>query len=311
MGRSPVEASGVAHGGGYAGREMQTLAEIRALLEGAGLSPRKALGQNFLIDKNLVGKLIDACGPAAGSVVLEVGPGTGTLTGELLARGLRVVACELDRGLAELLRQTLGAGEHAGRFALVEGDCLPDGRHVHPEAVAAVERALADAGAERFMLIANLPYAAATPLMLSLLIHHPRCVSLGVTIQKEVAGRLLAKPGTKEYGLLGIVAQAMAEVELVANLPPECFWPRPDVTSAMVLLKRRERPLTTDPAGLAGLCQRLFSQRRKQLGSILGRGLMEGSGIDPILRPEALSVEQLIALAAYVGRTSTSTPDAE
>jgi 16S rRNA (adenine1518-N6/adenine1519-N6)-dimethyltransferase len=296
---------------------MQTLAEIKTLLEGAGLSPRKALGQNFLIDKNLVAKLIAACEPSAGSVVLEVGPGTGTLTGELLSRGLRVVACELDRGLAELLRQTLGAGEHAGRFELVEGDCLPDGRHVHPEAVAAVERALVaagsgpQAGSGRYMLIANLPYAAATPLMLSLLIHHPRCEKLGVTIQKEVAGRLLAKPGTKEYGLLGIVAQSMAEVELVANLPPECFWPRPDVTSAMVLLRRRERPMTTDPAGLAALCQRVFSQRRKQLGSILGRATMEGSGIDPMLRPEALNVETLIGLCAYLKGLPASTGDAD
>src|SRR4051812_5019410 len=108
---------------------MQTLIQIRALLEERGLAPRKSLGQNFLIDQNLIRKLVDASGVGAGDLVLEVGPGTGTLTEELLERGCEVVACELDRGLAELLRERLGANP---RFTLVEGDCLASKREIAP-----------------------------------------------------------------------------------------------------------------------------------------------------------------------------------
>jgi len=283
---------------------MQTLAHIRELLETRGLSPRKALGQNFLIDHNLIRKLVDASGLAAGDLVLEVGPGTGALTEELLARGGRVVACELDRGLAELLRERFGGGDgagprplaesappHAGRFTLIEGDCLASKRELSAE----VAKELAG---RPFRLIANLPYSAATPLMLTLLINHPNCSSMHVTIQKEVADRLLAGPSSKDYGTLGVVAQSVARVERVAVLPPECFWPRPDITSAMVSITRRPDPLTTNPAQVAEFCQKAFSKRRKQLGAILGRNLAWPPGIRPENRVEELPVERIVALAA-------------
>src|SRR6186713_2406397 len=114
---------------------MQTLAQIRELLESRGLAPRKSLGQNFLIDHNLIRKLVDASGAAAGDLVLEVGPGTGALTEELLDRGCRVIACELDRGLAELLRERFAATAGSGRFTLIEGDCLASKRALADELV--------------------------------------------------------------------------------------------------------------------------------------------------------------------------------
>jgi 16S rRNA (adenine1518-N6/adenine1519-N6)-dimethyltransferase len=275
---------------------MQTLAQIRDLLESRGLAPRKSLGQNFLIDHNLIRRLVDASGVREGDLVLEVGPGTGTLTEELLARGCRVVACEMDRGLAELLQERLGVsqtGSSRGTFTLIEGDCLASKRGINPEITAAI-------AGRPFRLVANLPYGAATPLMLALLVDFPACEGMFVTIQREVADRLLAKPSTKDYGPISIVAQALARIERLATLPPDCFWPKPDVTSAMIGLIRRPDPLTTDPARLADFCQRVFMKRRKQLGGVVGRQTDWPTGVRPENRIEELSIEQVVALAAAV-----------
>ncbi len=266
---------------------MQTLTDIKRMLEERGLSPRHSLGQNFLIDQNLVKRLVDAAGVGAGDLVVEVGPGTGVLTDELLLRGAQVIACELDDGLANLLRERL-IGKAS--FTLIEGDCLAGKRGINPDILRAV-------GDRRFKLVANLPYAAASPLMGTLATEHPACTAMYVTIQREVGERLRAKPGTKEYGELGIVVQALAEVERLALLPPECFWPRPKVTSEMVAIRRRSAPLTTDADKLMRLCHTLFSKRRKQLGTILGRSTTLPADIQPSQRPEELSVEQLVRLA--------------
>lgn len=270
---------------------MQTLAQIRQMLDERALAPRKSLGQNFLIDQNLIGKLIDAAMVDPGETVLEVGPGTGTLTEALLDRGARVIACELDRGLADLLRDTLVPRG----LTLIEGDCLERKRALNAD----VAEVLAD---RSFVLVANLPYACATPLMHTLLAQHPACRGMYVTIQHEVAERLAAKPsvssksGTKAYGALSVVAQALAEPSMIAKLPPACFWPRPEVTSAMIAVPRRAKPLTDDPMGLADFAHRVFASRRKQLGATLGREGPWPEGVDPTMRAEALTVEQIVAL---------------
>lgn len=273
----------------------QTLEEIRTLLEGYGCAPKKSLGQNFLIDRNLVGKLVNEAGVGEGDLVLEVGPGTGTLTGELLGRGCRVIACELDDGLARIMRDRFGAHE---RFTLVHGDCLASKRLLSPEIAQHI-------GDRPFSLVANLPYQAATPLMLTLLARHPGCGVLAVTIQKEVADRLLAGPGSKVYGSISVVAQSASTITRIANLPNECFWPRPNVVSAMVLLRRLETPMTEDIAGLAEFCQQTFAGRRKQLAGLLrGLGLTPGAwpeNIEPSARIEALSPAQVVALASACG----------
>lgn len=281
---------------------MQTLQSICEMLAARGLSPRKSLGQNFLIDHNLIRKLVDDAGVGAGDLVLEVGPGTGALTEELLARGCRVVACELDRGLAQLLRERLAdpqkllspAPPPQASFTLIEGDCLESKRELSREVAAAL-------AGQDFRLVSNLPYGAATPLMLALLVGHPGCTSMHVTIQREVADRLCAGPSTKDYGPVSIVVQALCEVERIAVLPPECFWPRPEVTSAMVGLRRLAHPRTANPRQLAEVCQKLFARRRKQLGSTLGRGFPWPAGVKPENRIEELSVDQAVALAAAAG----------
>lgn len=261
------------------------------MLHERGLAPRKSLGQNFLIDANLVRKLVDASGVQPGDRVLEVGPGAGALTEELLDRGCQVVACELDQGLADLLSERFA--DRGGQIHLIRGDCLAGKHAVNEDVVHAL-------GAHPFRLIANLPYNVASPLMLTLLLHHPTCESLWVTIQKEVADRIMAPPGSRDYGELSVMAQAMAEPHRVATVPPSCFWPPPKVTSAMIGLVRRETPRTENVQVLQSLTHRLFTQRRKQIGAILKAEMRDRAwpeGIAPTMRPEQLSIEQLDALA--------------
>jgi 16S rRNA (adenine1518-N6/adenine1519-N6)-dimethyltransferase len=291
---------------------LQTLTEIKELLESRGLRPKKSLGQNFLIDQNLVRKLVDASGVGTGSLVLEVGPGTGTLTEELLTRGCEVVACELDDELAGLLQEripTLLGDQDKHRFTLVHGDCLDGKRAVSAKILAALR-------GRPFFLVANLPYGAATPLMSNLLVDHPECGVMAVTIQREVADRLAAGPGSKDYGALAVLAQAIAEVKHLSTLPRECFWPRPDVTSAMVLLTRRPSPLVSDASALSSFLRELFAQRRKQIGSVLGKGIDWAAvgafpgceAVSSSHRAEQLTVEQVIALGRSLGRLSITQP---
>jgi 16S rRNA (adenine1518-N6/adenine1519-N6)-dimethyltransferase len=272
---------------------MQTLSDIKALLALHNLAPSHALGQNFLIDQNLLTKLIDTAAARAAlteaSTVLEIGPGTGVLTEAMLARGWNVIACELDAGMCRLLRARLGEPIAAGRLTIVEGDCLASRRALSDP----VRAALGDA---RFTLIANLPYGAASPVM-AICAADRHCLGQFVTIQKEVGERLRAPVGTRDYGELTVMVRAFCAVERIATLRPECFWPRPTVTSEMVAITPLPTPIATDAAILQAMCHRLFTQRRKQIGAILGRDFPFPAGIDPAARPEALDIAQLVALA--------------
>lgn len=269
---------------------MQTLQEIRSLLDAYGLAPKRSLGQNFLIDHNLIRMLVDTSGVQDGDLVLEIGPGTGTMTDELLSRGCSVIACELDSGLVRLLTDRF-RDRSPDQFVLIEGDCLASKSGLNPKVLEAV--------AERpFRLVANLPYGAASPLMILLARSHA-CLGQFITIQKEVAERVRARPGIRDYSELSVLVQACGVVSKVATLPAECFWPRPKVVSEMIaIVPRADRVLLSDERyrALAELCRRLFTQRRKQIGAILGRQLAYPDGIDPGCRPEQLSVEQLIQL---------------
>ena len=271
---------------------MQTLSEIRALLAERGLHPKHLLGQNFLHDQNQIRKLIEAADVRSGEVVLEIGPGTGTLTEALVDAGAVVIACELDEGMASIVEERLS-------IDLIRGDALARQRDLNPE----IDRRLAG---RAFKLVANLPYQIASPLMTTLLIDPPGggCMGQFVTIQKEVADRLAAAPSTKAYGPLSVIVQALARVERIGVLSPSCFWPEPEVTSAMVAILPKPdagRDLNGREREFARFVTNLFTKRRKQLGTIVGRAhpawpKLQSQGIRPDDRPDAIAPDQMVFL---------------
>lgn len=288
---------------------MQTLSEIRRLLEERGLRPKHALGQNYLHDHNQLRKLVDAAGVSPGELVLEVGPGTGTLTEALLSAGARVVACELDRDMAGIVEDrnaahlaAPGAPLGPGQLRVVRADCLDGKRGLSPALLQGLQES-AGTGSPAFALVANLPYQAATLLMAILLEHHPECRGQFVTIQREVADRLLADEGSDAYGPISVTMGLLARVELIGTVPAGCFWPAPKVVSAMVAVHpHAERP-AFEWGPFSAFVQRTFGQRRKQLGSILGRAEVAAAGFDPMRRPETLSPAEWVQLHRALGTT--------
>ncbi|MEM7577915.1 MAG: 16S rRNA (adenine(1518)-N(6)/adenine(1519)-N(6))-dimethyltransferase RsmA [Planctomycetota bacterium] len=282
----------------------QTLTEIKAILAAHGLHPKHKFGQNFLHDGNHMGRIMDAAALSAGDVVLEVGPGTGALTERLLEADVSVVAVEIDGDLEPILRERiLGLGDHAAaRFALVIDDVMAGKHGLNGEVQEALsgQTGVSERG---FKLIANLPYNVASPLLINLAklasgSSTGAMIHAVVMLQKEVAQRIVAPPGGKDYGPLGILLQALYDTRLVGTLSPHCFWPAPKVASAVVAMVRRASPLTPNFEGFTDLTHRLFAARRKQLGSILGQHVKLPKGIEPRQRPETLSVEQIAELLA-------------
>ena len=250
------------------------------MLAERGLSPRHRFGQNFLHDHNVLTKLVDAANLSKGDLVLEVGPGTGTLTEALLEKGCRVIACELDRGLADLVEERLGDS-----ITLIRGDCLHK-RHLNLEVAEAL-------GSEPWKLVSNLPYQIASPLIVDLLVHYPNCIGQFITIQLEVAQRLMAKVDSSAWGVLSILTQRLADVSLISKVPSTCFWPPPKITSACVSIFRRETLPVEESELFALFVTQLFTKRRKQLGSIFGRDTKLPEGISATARSSTLTIEQL------------------
>lgn len=273
---------------------MQSLSQIRQMLTDRGLHPRKRFGQNFLHDHNKLRSILAAASIEAGDRVLEVGPGTGTLTEGMLDAGANVVAVEIDRDLAALLVDYFA--DRMDRLVLLNCDVLA-GKHALNDAIA-----VHLPPEQPFKLVANLPYNIASPLLVNLAGQWPGLTGGVVMVQREVAERLAAGPGGKTYGPLGILVQLVFEVQLVEHLSAGCFWPAPKVASSVVALTRREAPLSRDLDRVGALVHRLFAQRRKQIGSVLGRDQSWPAGIDPSSRPEQLSVEQLVGLAKVIDR---------
>jgi len=286
---------------------MQTLHEIRRLLSQAGLAPRKQFGQCFLIDGNLMRKLLELAEVPPGRTVLEVGPGTGSLTEALLERPGRTVAVEIDHGLAALLRRRLGGREN---LSLIEGDVLA-GKHALSDDV------LAALGGEAH-LVANLPYSVATPIVSECLLSSRRSLEgrgvrfdrLTFMVQAEVADRMHAEPGSDSYGAVSVLVALLGRVTMGPAVPAGAFWPRPKVASRMVRIDFDE-PAAAQLRSAAVLVRALalaFGQRRKQIHSVAKRRgaaftpdlfaeALAAAGIDPALRAEQVAPAQFRALA--------------
>jgi 16S rRNA (adenine1518-N6/adenine1519-N6)-dimethyltransferase len=236
--------------------------DLRALLEIHGLRPNARFGQNFLVDPALLRRIPEDAGVEAGDQVLEVGPGAGALTFELLAKGAQVCAVELDRGLAALLRERFAAEISAGQMRLIEGDALDKNERLHSE-VEAWWRSLATAP----RLVANLPYSISGPFLARL----PGRALQGATLllQREVAEKAAGPTPGGEWSPLSIRLSLAFTAKVGRRLPPEVFWPRPTIESAFLHLNQRADALPgAQDLALREVLREAFGQRRKRL---LGR----------------------------------------
>jgi 16S rRNA (adenine1518-N6/adenine1519-N6)-dimethyltransferase len=256
---------------------------------------RKSLGQHFLTDRRILGRIADALQLKGGETVLEIGPGRGALTDILADRAGRLIAIEYDRALAELLRQRYAK---RGNVLIAEADVL--------------ELSLGDLAAGPYVLVGNVPYYITTPILFHALVP-PRAERAVYLVQKEVAERLSATPGTKEYGGLTVNVAAVARAETLFTVPAGAFSPPPKVESAVVRITPLATPLVTaeEERPLRTLVQNAFGMRRKQMRRVLrsligvdaetAERMLERAGIDPDVRPETLSPGQFAALLGALG----------
>jgi len=267
-----------------------TRREAVALLERHGLSPSRALGQNFLVDPNTVRKIVRLARVGPGDPVVEIGAGLGALTVELAATGAEVVAVEIDRHLLPALREVV---EPHG-VTVVEGDALT------------LDWGTVLAGHDRWALVANLPYNVATPLVCDLLDEVPAIGRMLVMVQREVGERLAAAAGSDAYGAVSVKVAYYAHAELAGMVPPTVFLPKPAVDSALVRLVRRASPpvAVPDVDRLFVLVRSGFATRRKMLRRALTSELgartvaiLEAAGIDPSARAETLGLDAWAAIA--------------
>lgn len=270
----------------------------RAALDAAGFHPSRRLGQNFLLDENVVRAIVRDAGVREGQRVLEVGAGVGFLTRALLDAGARVLAVEVDRRLFEIVRGMLGEHPH---LTLVRADALASKHELSSE----VLRWLPASG--EWSVVSNLPYAISGPLLAVLEALPNPPVALTVLVQREVALRIAAAPGTGSWGALSARLQASYSSRVVRAVPAQLFWPRPKVESAVVRLERRpDAPGEGERRALAELSRALFPRRRQVLRRVLGDHLggpgeaervLGRAGLDPTRRVETLGVAELRALA--------------
>ena len=281
-------------------------AEIRDLAARLGVAPTKRLGQNFVHDPNTVRRIVTTAGLTGDDVALEVGPGLGSLTLALLPVAAHVHAVEIDPTLAAALPDTAArhAGSHAARLTVHHADALR---------ITGAE--LADPAPTA--LVANLPYNVAVPVVLHLLAVLPSLRHGLVMVQKEVADRLVAGPGSKVYGIPSVKLAWYAHARAAGKVPPNVFWPVPNVDSGLVAFTRREPPRTDVPREqVFAVVDAAFAQRRKTLRAALAgwaggadraAAALTAAGVDPGARGESLTVEQFAAVAASArGGTSAA-----
>ena len=262
--------------------------EVKAWCIGRGFHPNKVLGQNFLIDRNILGSIADAAGDVSGRRVLEVGPGLGVMTEELLKRGAAVTAIEKDPVLARALGEDLGAA-----YPALSLHCA--------DALEVDWDALLEEGFAAF--VSNLPYSVGTRILLDLALRRRAPERLVVMVQTEVAERLAAPAGSPARGQAGVWCQLHYDVSILRKVKPVCFWPRPEVDSSVVLLNRHRRCILSavEEETFLSLTRKVFMHRRKQIGTLLRKDAnfagnfmdaLRRAGISPETRGEALTLPQ-------------------
>lgn len=262
----------------------QSRSRIVDLLARHGVAPIKRLGQNFLADPNIIRRIVELAEVGPGDRVVEIGAGTGSLTRALAGAGAAVLAFEVDEGLRRLLMEETAGLEVDLRFADITKIDLAG-----------------ELGSEEWKLVANLPYNVGTPLILDTLRHIAAIRHLVVMVQREVADRLVAAPGSPAYGLPSVVVGLHADARIALRVPPQVFVPAPRVESAVVVIRRRPAPQDAEQA--VALAAAAFSQRRKMLRRSLALTLpdvtarLEAAGIDPTGRAEDLSAADFLRLA--------------
>ncbi|RKO67937.1 16S rRNA (adenine(1518)-N(6)/adenine(1519)-N(6))-dimethyltransferase RsmA [Desulfofundulus salinus] len=280
--------------------EQVSFGRIRAILEKHNIRLRKSLGQNFLMDGNIVRKIVTASRVAPGDVVVEIGPGAGTLTAALAGTCAHVVAVELDKRLLPVLEEVLGGLQNV---TVVSKDAL------EVDFDQLVARAT---GATTYKVVANLPYYITTPLIMHLLRGQSGVTEMVLMIQLEVADRLVARPGSKDYGAFTVTVQYYCRPEILFRVPRTVFFPQPEVDSAVVRLAKRQEPeVAVDDEDLFfTLVRGAFGQRRKTLANALAGAkifpgwtraiweeVLKRAGIDPRCRGETLGLAEFAALA--------------
>ncbi len=269
---------------------------IRELLESGSLAPRRDLGQNFVADPNTVRRIAELAHVGAGDRVVEIGAGLGSLTLALADTGADVVAIEVDRGVVPILRDVVADRTNV---RVVEADAM----HLDWSELLA--------GHDDWVLVANLPYNVATPLICDLLDEVPAISRMLVMVQREAAERFAAAPRTPAYGAVSVKTAYWGTAKIVGHVPASVFVPRPNVESALVAITRREPP-EADPATLFELVRTGFGQRRKMLrrslAGIVAPATYDTAGISPTARPEELDVDAWCRLTnAHLAAADAST----